>query len=186
MRGHTDEVTSTALSANGKVAVTGSRDNTARVWDVDTGETVRVLEGHTSSVTSVAQSSDGMVLVTGSYDGTSRVWDVATGETARVLEGHTAGVSSVALSSDGRLAMTQAWNEIITWDLDTGARLAEAPPGAVFPVGAPPPREGRHVLGSNAGITLDVEGRGFGERGGRIMWAQYMRLCVWERRVPQR
>ena len=50
LQGHTSSVIAVAISSDGKLVVTGSYDNTARVWRIDTGETVRVLESQTSYV----------------------------------------------------------------------------------------------------------------------------------------
>jgi len=73
--GHIDRVSSVAFSPDGKRVVTGSADNTARVWDLS-GATpaASVLEGHRAGVTSVAFSPDGRRMMTGSEDNTARVW----------------------------------------------------------------------------------------------------------------
>jgi WD40 repeat protein len=66
-----------AISPDGKQLVTGSWDNSARLWDLTAAEpekTARVLAGHTSNVNAVAISPDGRRLVTGSADGTARIW----------------------------------------------------------------------------------------------------------------
>jgi WD40 repeat protein len=56
--------------------VTGSGDNTARVWALSGATQVAtVLEGHRDVVTSVAFSPDRKRVVTGSYDNTARVWE---------------------------------------------------------------------------------------------------------------
>ena len=48
LEGHTDVVTSVSFSADGRRVVSGSRDNTVRVWDAVSGECVLgPLEGHT-------------------------------------------------------------------------------------------------------------------------------------------
>ena len=44
--------------------MTASLDHTARIWNVSTGKTVRVLEGHAGSVTDVEFSADGRWVVT--------------------------------------------------------------------------------------------------------------------------
>ena len=64
-------------------------DGTVRLWDVETGRCLRVLEGHTDYVWSVAWSVDGRRALSGSNDNTVRLWDVETGRCLRVLEGHT-------------------------------------------------------------------------------------------------
>ncbi|GAA4632486.1 hypothetical protein GCM10023196_066130 [Actinoallomurus vinaceus] len=65
-----------AFSRDGKTLATGSKDSTARLWDVATGRTTAALTGHTDWVTSVAFSPDGKTLATGSWDNTARLWKI--------------------------------------------------------------------------------------------------------------
>jgi WD40 repeat protein len=58
LSGHTDSVVSAAFSKDGKWLITGSRDNTARVWEVASGKSM-LLTGPASGVGSVAFSPDG-------------------------------------------------------------------------------------------------------------------------------
>lgn len=58
----------------------GSGDNTARIWDCDTGTPLHTLKGHTSWVLVVSWSPDGSTIATGSMDNTVRLWDPQTGE----------------------------------------------------------------------------------------------------------
>ena len=59
--------------------LTGSWDDTARLWDSTTGRELRRLKGHSDTVASVAFTADGRVAVTASWDGTARLWNVDTG-----------------------------------------------------------------------------------------------------------
>ena len=77
--GHTDVVTSLALTPDGRQAVSGSADKTLRVWELATGRCIRTLHGHTGWVTSVAITSDGRYVVSGSNDKTIRRWEIASG-----------------------------------------------------------------------------------------------------------
>ncbi|RPI82611.1 MAG: TIR domain-containing protein [Chloroflexi bacterium] len=72
--GHTDLVTSAAISLDNRLLLTGSSDKTARLWDISTGQLVRVFDGHSAAVTSVAFMPDGQRIITGSLDGTIRTW----------------------------------------------------------------------------------------------------------------
>ena len=54
----------------------GADDNTVRVWDVETGRALRVLEGHFASVLSVAWSPDGRRAFSGSVNAVMRIWDL--------------------------------------------------------------------------------------------------------------
>ena len=75
-----------AFSPDGLYVITGSQDNTVRLWAANRGEEVRIFRGHTGRVDSVSMSSDGRHVLSGSIDGTERFWDVATGdEIARLI-----------------------------------------------------------------------------------------------------
>ena len=50
LEGHSDSVLSVAWSPDGRRALSGADDNTVRLWDVETGGCLRVLEGHSASV----------------------------------------------------------------------------------------------------------------------------------------
>ena len=82
--------------------LTGSEDNTARVWDLSAATPASTpLEGHRGPVTSVAFNPDGRRVVTGSEDNTARVWDLSGATPAATpLEGHRGAVISVAFSPD--------------------------------------------------------------------------------------
>jgi len=68
LQGHTHIVTSFAFSPDGNQIVSGSWDDSLRVWDAKTGELLRELQGHTNWVASVAFSPTGDQIVSGSDD----------------------------------------------------------------------------------------------------------------------
>src|SRR6267378_3231213 len=86
LKGHTDSVNSVAFSSDGTQIVSGSSDQSVRVWDVSTRAEVKLLMGHTGNVKSVAFSSDGMQIVSGSSDQSVRVWDASTLAEVKVLK----------------------------------------------------------------------------------------------------
>ncbi|HWA24586.1 MAG TPA: TIR domain-containing protein [Lacunisphaera sp.] len=110
-----------AFSPDGRHALTGADDMTVRLWNVETGRCLRVLEGHKNSVWSVAWSGDQRRALSGGMDNTVRLWDVETGRCLRVFEGHASHVKSVAWAGD-RHALSGAWDKKVRlWDLETGA-----------------------------------------------------------------
>ena len=105
-----------AISPDNRWLVTGSDDETARLWDLsakDPAANPVVLRGHEGEVSAVAISPDNRWLVTGSYDKTARLWDLSAKDPAAnpvVLRGHesrslrwrsariTAGLSPAAMT----------------------------------------------------------------------------------------
>lgn len=71
LTGHTATIRSLKLLHRSPIAVTGARDRSVRVWDIQKGRMLRVLEGHEDRVRCVEVC--GRRAVSGSYDGTCRV-----------------------------------------------------------------------------------------------------------------
>jgi WD40 repeat protein len=104
-------VVGVAISPDNRYILSGSRDNIARLWDVQTGKEVRKFVGHTNIIWNVTFSPDGKYILTASQDKTARLWDVATGEQLRLFPGH--GNSSVAnaiFSPDGKYVVVGSFD----------------------------------------------------------------------------
>jgi WD40 repeat protein/Flp pilus assembly protein TadD len=118
-----DGVSSVCLSADSRFALSGSHDNTLKLWEVATGRCLRTFEGHTSSVSSVCLSGDSRFALSGSHDKTMRLWEVDTGRCLQTFEGHTNWVNSVFLSADGRIAISTSLDKtlkmwVLDWELE--------------------------------------------------------------------
>ena len=101
--------------------VSGSDNNTVKVWDMISGKQLRVFKGHTRMVTSVNFSADGTRVASGSKDHTVRVWDMASGNQLQVFTGHTDHVTSVSFSGDGkRVASGSLDNTVRVWNAAAG------------------------------------------------------------------
>ena len=123
---HKEAITAAALSANGKIAVTGSYDKTARAWETATGKPIGAPVGHQNLVFAVALSDDGSVTMTMTADRTFRLWDTATGKPLGPLPPHkNAGVNAIALSGDGKIALTGG-AAAQRWDVATGQPIGPA------------------------------------------------------------
>jgi WD40 repeat protein len=105
-----------AFSPDGRWLATGGSDQTARVWDVRSGQLHHNLR-HGNWVRAVAFSPDGRWLATGCHDKTVRIWDLHNGQQQRTLR-HDNWVWAVAFSPDGRwLAAGTGGNRAVLWML---------------------------------------------------------------------
>jgi WD40 repeat protein len=109
-------VFSVAFSPDGSLVVSGSGDNTARIWNPITGMVEAERKGH----------RDGSRVASGSNDKTVRIWNTTTGELEAELKGHTNIVASVAFSQDSsRVVSGSGDNTVRIWNATTGMVEAE-------------------------------------------------------------
>jgi WD40 repeat protein len=101
LRGHEGAILMGVFTPDGQRAVTASADQTARVWDVKTGQMLRRYDQHTGPLYSLAVSQSGHTLVTGSQDNTVRTWDLPSTTPDESLVSAAAAVRGIALHPDG-------------------------------------------------------------------------------------
>jgi WD40 repeat protein len=157
LEGHTDSVYAVAVTPDGKHAISGSWDNTLRIWDIESGEEIQTLEGHTSEITAVAVTPDGKHAISGSKDNTLRVWNIQSGEEIQTLEGHTNRVYAIAVTPDGKHAISGSEdNTLSVWDIKNGEEILtlEGHTKSVYAVAVIP--DGKHVISGSGDKTLKV------------------------------
>src|ERR1044072_6860996 len=153
---HKDYVQGVAMTADGRLAISGSADNTVRVWEVETSKCVATLEGHTQAVYGVAITADGRRAVSGSFDKAVRLWEIETGKCLAALEGHLETVMGVAITADGRVAISgSADNTVRVWDLETSdCIILEGHTHMVYGVAVT--ADGRRAVSGSGDKTLRV------------------------------
>merc|ERR1719454_993983 len=75
LTGHNQAVQQVVLSSDGQFGLSASWDKTMRLWDLNTGSTVRTFQGHSKDVFSCAFSGDNRQIVSGSRDKTIKLWN---------------------------------------------------------------------------------------------------------------
>jgi WD40 repeat protein len=95
-----------AFSPDGSLIMTGSVDQTARLWQTETRSPWKDPLQHHGTVRSVAFSPDGRMVLTASEDHTAQLWDVATGKPCGPPLQHASAIGSAVFSPDGRTIAT--------------------------------------------------------------------------------
>jgi WD40 repeat protein/serine/threonine protein kinase len=72
--GHTDRVTSFALSPDGKLLASGGRDHTVRLWDLETGQALIVFASSNQRITAVQFAPDGKTLAAAGENSQVFLW----------------------------------------------------------------------------------------------------------------
>jgi WD40 repeat protein len=126
LHGHKDWIRSITFSPDSVHLLTASKDTTARLWDVTTGQSV-TFAGHTKGINSAVFNANGQKVLTASDDGTARIWDAETGDLIIAFHGHTGSVNNATFSFDDRLIATASSDHTARiWDTRTGHMQAIA------------------------------------------------------------
>ncbi|KAK7096799.1 F-box/WD repeat-containing protein 7-like [Littorina saxatilis] len=116
LKGHDDHVI-TCLEFCGQRIVSGSDDNTLKVWSVVTGKCLRNLVGHTGGVWSSQMA--GNIIISGSTDRSLKVWNAESGVCKYTLYGHTSTVRCMSLCGN-KVVSGSRDATLRVWDIETG------------------------------------------------------------------
>lgn len=120
LEGHREAVWALAWSGDGGTLLSGSRDKTARLWDVKAGTMARQLEGMNQEVRAVAFVPGMEAGVLGAGTGL-RFWDLVSGRESMRLTGHTAAIKCLLAAPDGKRVYSAGEDRSIrVWELPGG------------------------------------------------------------------
>ncbi|KAG2342511.1 hypothetical protein BDR05DRAFT_348619 [Suillus weaverae] len=110
--GHEETVRAVAVFPDKRRMVTGSKDKTLRLWDLETGVVLKKMEGHSSGVWAVAVSRGGQIIASGDENGELIAWHGETGESlTQPIKAHSRIITSLDFSLDGTVLATGSWDE---------------------------------------------------------------------------
>jgi hypothetical protein len=195
LHGHNNGILSAQFSADGARLATGSKDGTAKIWDVRTGQVLQTLPAN-NWVTTVAFSSAGDVVMTLEVTQLLTLWKWSTAESMYTLEEiimasfNPIGTTLLTLSRDGNAYLTttdtgtllatltirqdsitsarcnQSGDRIATGSLDGSAQLWD---------------EHGHLLGSfNHGSSEKVGILGFNASGTMLVTTMVNECFIWD------
>ncbi|MEI6428623.1 MAG: hypothetical protein WCO45_09600 [Pseudanabaena sp. ELA607] len=124
LEGHTQLITDCSLSNDGQIGLSGSRDCTLRVWNLEKGTCEHILIGHDDRINACSLSGDGKIALSAADDQTLRLWDTKTGNCLHILKEHTDKVTDCTVSKDGKIALSSSDDGTLrVWDVKTGECL---------------------------------------------------------------
>lgn len=98
----------------------GSDDHSVRVWDLHTGDSLKVIHTHSVSFLQI----DNIYVYTASYDNTAACWDIDTGQLMCRYVGHISAVFSLDARRDINLLVTGSADKTVkVWQLSSGVML---------------------------------------------------------------
>ena len=106
LRGHDDRVNALAVSPDGTLLASASRDHDLRLWELPSGRLRSVLKGHFGSVADVRFSPDGRWLVSAGPI-TAGLWPIDGSDGVTLLNGPTSRLRAAAFTPDGRGVVTR-------------------------------------------------------------------------------
>ncbi|SPC61807.1 related to TAF5 - subunit of TFIID and SAGA complexes [Ustilago sp. UG-2017b] len=123
MRGHRKNVKSVRfVGEEGRRLVSGSSDNTVRLWNSNTGRCEGVLEGHRSRVWDVDSTRTGGHVASASGDSTVKVWDAESAQCRTTLRAGVGDVYSCRFHPDERHIVSAGYDKLVRmYDVETGS-----------------------------------------------------------------
>ena len=106
------------FSLDGTLLISGSDDETVKIWDVQTGGVINTFHGHRNSVLSVSISIDSTMIASVSRDETIHLWNIQTRECCQIIE-QQAQVEHVIFSpTDPQYLMSLSDEKVWQWDIN--------------------------------------------------------------------
>ncbi|MBI5893423.1 MAG: hypothetical protein HZB79_07215 [Deltaproteobacteria bacterium] len=132
------------------------KDNTVRLWDIETGKEIRTFTGHAGHFPVITFSPDGRYALSGSDDKTLKLWDIETGKDIRTFTGHTGGAPKVTFSPDGRYVLTSSDKVFNLWDVFAGRGIRTFTGHADYISSVSFSPDGRYALSGSDDKTLKL------------------------------
>lgn len=133
LSGHKDIVICVDRDFNGQYLASGSKDNTAKLWDLKTRECIMTFSGHTESLGAVAlprtPRERGLpeFVLTGAQDRTIKCWDPSSGgkRSKWTVKAHEKDINAIDVAPNDQYFASASQDRLCkVWDTETGEIVA--------------------------------------------------------------
>ena len=166
---HSHYVYSLAFTPDGQTLVSGSWDNTVKLWQMNTRQEIQTLTGHSDDIRCVIVSPDGQTLASSGEDKTIKLWQLSTGNEIRTLTGHSSWVFCLAISPDGQTIVSGSDDKTIKiWQLSTGKELhtLTGNSSGIYALAISP--DGRTIVSGSGDKTIKIWQLSTGQELGKL------------------
>jgi WD40 repeat protein len=128
LKGHMGQVNSVAIDKNGDFIVSGSDDNTIKIWN-RRGKEIKTLRGHNNRVTSVKISNDTKYIISASDDKSIKLWNRKKGTLIKTFENDKYAIKHISISKNQKyiacssISIDEQDNIIKVIDIATGKTI---------------------------------------------------------------
>jgi len=156
--GHMGAVRCVRFSPDGNTLLSGSHDNTVKLWDVASVQCLGTLRGHAGWVRACSFSADGKSVLSAGFDHNAKIWNVDEYEEVRTLVGHEDVLLAASFSPDGSQVVTASRDRTARlWDAVSGRELKKLDEGHLFLVSlASFSPDGRKVITGAGDSTVRI------------------------------
>lgn len=111
------------------LALTGGKDGSVYLWEVNEGEVLQEYLGHTAAVVKALISPDSTKVLTASKDATIRLWDLGSGALLQTFTGHIGEIYDIAFFPNSKEFVSVGQDQIIIrWDINSGTEVNTVSP----------------------------------------------------------
>ncbi|GEQ70485.1 hypothetical protein JCM33374_g4162 [Metschnikowia sp. JCM 33374] len=117
-RAHDKDINAVAIAPNDEFFATASFDKTAKIWNMDTGETVGILRGHKRGLWDISFCQYDKLVATSSGDKSVKVWSLNDYSCTKTLEGHTNAVQRCKFANKNKQIISCGADGLVkVWDI---------------------------------------------------------------------
>jgi WD40 repeat protein len=123
---HTEKINCFLFSNSGNYIVTGSNDNTAKIWNTADGTLIHSLDGNQNLIDRIEYSlNEERFLTTFKFESNiARIWETKTGRLISTLQGHSERIRNVNFNSDGSCVVSSSEDKTAkVWNANNGELL---------------------------------------------------------------